>query len=162
LIKCFYYILTWKFDNKGNPVSTTIEEQLHVTEPLSVPDTFTNDIIHIAQKEIDEAHKTLGCFKCIIRNEATEILYLKTKSEAMAQMIRTYGLTHKQARLAYDLEYISSAIYISPSNKLSYNQITQIHRYAVEKFISAMGIDHSTHCAIIYVEALESDICIQK
>jgi hypothetical protein len=27
LTKCFYYILTWRFDNKGNPILTTIAEK---------------------------------------------------------------------------------------------------------------------------------------
>jgi hypothetical protein len=79
LTKCFYYILTWKFDPKGNPVPTTIKEQRQVAEQISVPDTYTNNIIQIQQKEINKAHKTLGCFKCIIRNELSEIQYLKTK-----------------------------------------------------------------------------------
>jgi hypothetical protein len=97
LTKCFYYILTWKFDNKGNPIATTVTEQRESTQQISITDTFTNDTITIQQKEVGEAHKTLGCFKCIVRNEAAEILYLKTRSDALANMIRNYGLTHKQA-----------------------------------------------------------------
>jgi hypothetical protein len=66
-------------------------------------------------------------------------------------MIQNYGLTHKQASLAYNLVYKSSLKYRLPSTSLSYYaQITEIHQYAVEKFISAMGINHSTHCALIY------------
>jgi hypothetical protein len=65
-------------------------------------------------------------------------------------MIRNYGLTHKQARLAYNLVYVSSLKYGLPSTSLSYPKISEIHRYAVDKFISAMGIDHSTHRALIY------------
>jgi hypothetical protein len=65
-------------------------------------------------------------------------------------MIRNYGLTHKQATLAYNLVYIASLKYRLPSTALSYQQITEIHRYAVDKFISAMGINHSIHRALIY------------
>jgi hypothetical protein len=39
LTKCFYYILTWKFDGKGNPVPTTIAEQRIVTEQINIHDT---------------------------------------------------------------------------------------------------------------------------
>jgi hypothetical protein len=77
--------------------------------------TFTNNIIQIQQKEIDKAHKTLGCFKCIDRNEAAEMIYLKTKSDAMVNMFENYGLTNKQAKLAYNLVYISSLKYGLPS-----------------------------------------------
>jgi hypothetical protein len=65
-------------------------------------------------------------------------------------MIKNHQLTHKQATLAYNLVYISSLKYGLPSTALSYNQINKIQRYAVDKFISAMGIDHSTHRALIY------------
>jgi hypothetical protein len=145
LTKCFYYILTWKFDNKGNPIPKTIAEQRIKTNHISIPDSTNNTNVLIQQKEIDEAHKTLGCYKCIIRNEEAEIMYLKTRSDSLANMIKNYGLTHKQATLAYNLVCISSLKYGLPSTSLSYQQITKIHKYAVNKFLSAMGIDHSTH-----------------
>jgi hypothetical protein len=99
---------------------------------------------------MDEAHKMLGCYKCIIRNEQAEMAYLKSRSDALVNMIRHYRLTHKQARLAYILIYIASLKYRLPSTSLSYAQITEIHHYVVDKFISAMGIYHSTHHALIY------------
>jgi hypothetical protein len=33
---------------------------------------------------------------------------------------------------------------------LSFEQINMINKYAVDKFVLAMGIDHSTHRALIY------------
>jgi hypothetical protein len=135
---------------KGNPIPTTIAEQRKTTNQISIEDTYTNSLVHIEQKEVTEAHKTLGCYKCIVRNEEAEIHYLKTKSDAFANMIKNYGLTHKQAMLAYNLVYISSLKYGLPSTSLSYTQITKIHRYAVDKFISAMGMDRSTHRALIH------------
>jgi hypothetical protein len=60
LTKCFYYILTWRFDSNGNPVPTTIAEQRETTEQISIIDTITNNVTYITQKEITEAHKTLG------------------------------------------------------------------------------------------------------
>jgi hypothetical protein len=147
LTKCFYYILTWKFDTKGNPIPTTISEQRMVTNQIRIPDKDRNTGVLIQQKEINKAHKTLGCYKCIIRNEEAEISYLTKRSNAFA---KNYGLTNKQATLAYNLVYISSLKYGLTSTSLLYQQITKIHRYAVDKFISAMGIDHSTHHALIY------------
>jgi hypothetical protein len=77
LTKCFYYILTWKFDPIGTPIPTTIQEQFTVAEQISLLDTYTDTIIHIQQKVITEAHKTLGCYKCIVRNEVAEMLWQK-------------------------------------------------------------------------------------
>jgi hypothetical protein len=150
LTKCFYYILTWRFDNKGNPIPTTISEQCTVTDQIRVPDTTTEEATMIIQKKITEAHKTLRCYKCIIRNEEAEIQNLKAQSDQLAHMIKSHHLTHKQATLAYNLVDIPSLKYGLPSTSLSYKQITDIHRFAVDKFLSAMGIDHSTHRSLIY------------
>jgi hypothetical protein len=65
-------------------------------------------------------------------------------------MIKNFRLTNKQGTRAYNLVYIASLKYGLPSTSLSYEQIDKIHRYTVDKFISAMRNDHSTHHALIY------------
>jgi hypothetical protein len=65
-------------------------------------------------------------------------------------MIKNYQLTHKQATLAYNLVYIPSLKYGLPVTSLSFQQIDEIHRYVVDKFLSAMGNDHSMHRSLIY------------
>jgi hypothetical protein len=149
LTKCFYYILRWQFNNKGNRRPTTITEQRLVTPKISVPVTFTNTTKVIQQKEIYKAQKTLGCYKCILSNKEAKIIHLKTRSDQLAYMIKNHQLTHKQATLAYNLVYISSLKKGRPSMSLSYDLINNIHRYAFNKFVSAMGIDHGTHRALI-------------
>jgi hypothetical protein len=57
-------------------------------EQIIIIDTFTNNATYITQKRITEAHKTLGCYKCIIRNELAEIEYLKLRSNTLTNMIR--------------------------------------------------------------------------
>jgi hypothetical protein len=59
-------------------------------------------------------------------------------------------LTHKQATLANNLVYIPLLKYGLPATLLSSQQIDEIHRVAVDKFLSEMGIDHSTHQSLIY------------
>jgi hypothetical protein len=49
LTKCFYYILTWKFDSKINPIPTTISDQGQVANQINIPETFSNSIIQIQQ-----------------------------------------------------------------------------------------------------------------
>jgi hypothetical protein len=68
----------------------------------------------------------------------------------LANMIKNYRLTNKQGTLATNHVYIASLKFGLPTTSLSYKQIDEIHRYTVDKFISAMGIDHSTHRALIY------------
>jgi hypothetical protein len=57
LKKCFYYILSWKFDGKGNPIPTTIAEQREVTEQIHIPDGQLGIQIALEQKEVITEHK---------------------------------------------------------------------------------------------------------
>jgi hypothetical protein len=65
LKKCFYYILSWKFDDKGSPSPTTITEQRALVDQITIPDMLSSIPIAIEQKDVITEHKTLGCFKSI-------------------------------------------------------------------------------------------------
>jgi hypothetical protein len=73
LPKCFYYILAWKFDAKGNPYPMTILEQRTIADQIHINDTTTNEIIPIMQKEGTKGHQTLGCYKSINGNDEDEM-----------------------------------------------------------------------------------------
>jgi hypothetical protein len=60
LKKCFYYILSWKFDGRGNPIPITIAEQREEVEQIQIPDGQFGALITIDQKEVITEHKTLG------------------------------------------------------------------------------------------------------
>jgi hypothetical protein len=76
LPKCFYYVLAWKFDSKGNPYPMSIAEQRNLVDQIHITDSSTNQTIPIQQKEVSKGHKTLGCYKSIIENEDNEIQFL--------------------------------------------------------------------------------------
>ena len=63
LTKCFYYILSWKFDEEGNATTTTKEQQRNIYTQIRIHDKANNAQTLIVQKEVSKAHKTLGCFK---------------------------------------------------------------------------------------------------
>jgi hypothetical protein len=63
LTKCFYYVLTWKFDSIGNPVPKTVEEQRQETDQITIPDSTNPTGILITHKDVSVPRKTLGCFK---------------------------------------------------------------------------------------------------
>jgi hypothetical protein len=92
----------------------------------------------------------LGCFKSITGNAKEEIKYLKTNSDILGNLIARAQLTHYQVYLAYNIVYLPSLKYGLPSTSLSFQQIDDIHRFAVDKFISGMGYDRSTPCALVY------------
>jgi hypothetical protein len=104
----------------------------------------------ITHKDVSVPHKTLGCFKSIIGNDEAEVEYVKHNSDGYGNLVKNSPLNHRQGALAYHLVYISSLKYGLPSASLSWSQIDQIHKYAVDKFLSVMGYDHSTHRALVY------------
>jgi hypothetical protein len=136
LTKCFYYILTWKFDTKGHPVPTTVEEQCQVTGPIIIHDANNPQGIQINQKDVTVPHKTLGCIKSIVGNDSAEMESVKRNSEIYGNMVKNSPLNLRQGSLACHLVYLSSL-----------NQIDKTHKYAVDKFLSVMGYDHSTQRA---------------
>jgi hypothetical protein len=79
LSKCFYYILAWRFDPEGNGIQMTISEQKALQMvPIKIK-TAQNPTVTIRQKEVQTAHKTLGCFKAIDENEKAQIKFLPKK-----------------------------------------------------------------------------------
>jgi hypothetical protein len=88
LPKCFYCILAWKFDSKGNPLPVTKLEQWTMAKQITIPDSTTNTPITISKKEVFTGHKTLGCYKSIIGNEHDKIQYLKPISNNLRNNIK--------------------------------------------------------------------------
>jgi hypothetical protein len=81
LSECFYYILSWQFDAEGNGSPMTISEQRnHNVHLIEIPSSNGSHTI-IQQKEVHQAHKTLGCYKAIDGNEKDQITYLHSKSK---------------------------------------------------------------------------------
>jgi hypothetical protein len=150
LKKCFYYILTWKFDGRGNPIPTTIAEQREIVDQIQINDASSTSPIAIEQKEVITEHKTLGCFKSIIGIASEEMKYLKTNSDILGNQILRASLTRYQVYLSYNIVYLPSLKYGLPSTSLSFCQIDDIHKFAVDKFLSGMGYDPSTPRALIY------------
>jgi hypothetical protein len=150
LSKCFYYILSWQFDNDGNGIPMTIAEQRdqNVT-PIQIKTTYQSEVT-IQQKEVHQAHKTLGCYKAIDGNEKEQIQYLSNKSKQYGRKIHTAGLTRKQANMAYKMIYIPSMKYSLPACSLSEKEIDSIQNFTLDKFLPTMGFEHGSPRALIH------------
>jgi hypothetical protein len=84
LDKCFWYLLTWKWDKYGTPSPQSIREQN--IEDLKIKMTTTNTIVSLEQKDVYQSHKTLGTHKCIIGKEVEQYQQLLEKSEKIAKL----------------------------------------------------------------------------
>jgi hypothetical protein len=124
--KCFYYVLSWKFDNHGNGIPMTIpEQQAEQVIPIEVIAENSASAV-ILQKEVHQAHKTLSCYKAIDGNEQDQIKYLTNKSRQYGRKLYNKSLTRKQANMAYKTIYIPSMRYGLPACSLSCEDIDAI------------------------------------
>lgn len=75
LQKCFYYVLSWKYNEEGDAFQETMADQELFADLIQVHDEVNNEAMAIQQKETSQAHKTLGAYKTISGNEADHIAF---------------------------------------------------------------------------------------
>jgi hypothetical protein len=92
LEKCFYYVLSWQFDSKGNPYPRTVTEQRAICPQIQIP-TSNGTAAMIIQKEVSEAHPTLGCRKAIDGNQEEQEEFIRARIRNFALAIKDKGLT---------------------------------------------------------------------
>jgi hypothetical protein len=78
---------------------TITEQRDQKAEPIRIK-SDTNTSIIIEQKEVDIAHKILGCFNAMDGNENEQNKYLKDKSSQFGRRLYNTSLTRKQAHVA--------------------------------------------------------------
>lgn len=88
LQNCFYYILTWKFNDEGDAIPQSMTEQPPVSSLLQVRDDINNEQSNILQKDTSTAHKTLGTMKTIVGEEDVHYRELAKKSEKFITKLR--------------------------------------------------------------------------
>jgi hypothetical protein len=150
LSKCFYYILSWKFDKEGNRLPMTIAEQRnHQVTAIQIK-TNNNNSVTIQQKEVNTAHKTMGCFKAIDSNEQEQITYLSNKSRQYGRKLYNASLTRKKANMAYKTIYIPSMKYGLSVCSLSCEETESIQKHTLDKFLPFMGFEYRSPRALIH------------
>jgi hypothetical protein len=148
LMKCFYYLLTWTWNDKGEAVPQTAQQQA-VTTPVHLQTTNTTPI-QLQQREVNICHKTLGTYKCLDGNESEHIKILEKKSTNLGNLVYSGQLNRRQARLAHNMIYIPSMSYSLPAMTLSEETTHQIQKKASTKFFQVCGLAQSFPRAVVY------------
>jgi hypothetical protein len=148
LTKCFYYLLAWQFNTEGNPIPMTMEELPPTL--IQVHDLKLNKLVTIKQKDVREAHRTLGVYKTVVGDEQCHYEYLQEKSDKYAQTTATARLSRRQARTAYSTMYMPAMLDGLPAMSYSNKTLTELQSNAVSKFLPAMGFERCFPRAIVY------------
>jgi hypothetical protein len=106
LTKCFYYVLSWQFDEEGFATPIMKSDQRKTSDQIRIFNSTTKATVSIVQKEVSESHKTLGCYKTIDGNEQDQVKYLKKKSDKYGARVPSAKLNRKQALMTYKMIYI--------------------------------------------------------
>jgi hypothetical protein len=75
LSKMYFYISSWKFEQSGKPF---LDDAFHTTIPVKSPDRQTT--VHVPNRSVNSARRTLGPIKCPGRNHAAQYEALLTAS----------------------------------------------------------------------------------
>lgn len=128
----------------------TIAEQRPYSPQITLPsDSKVKEII-ITQKEVTEAHKTLGTMKTIIGNEESHKAFLMKKSNAFATKVLHANMPRCQAKLAYNTIYIPAMLYSLPATNLSEKDLDEIQSRATGRFLSATGFEKGFPRAVVH------------
>jgi hypothetical protein len=147
LSKCFYYLLSWEWDKKGNPKPTIISYNKD-----DLPNNQTN--FSIPQREATISHKTLGTYKSILGDETDHIKYLTEKSDQIGKLALKAQFNRRQARLAYSTTYVPSISYSLSAMYLSEKTINKIQQKATTTFLNLCGYDRHFSRILIFAPVL--------
>ena len=150
LSKCFYYVLSWTFDEKGDAVPMTLEEVNQLTSPIHLQEYDKPNITLIASKSPTEAHKTLGVWKTMDGNVREHTKVLTNRSKNLANIVATSGLYPYQADIALRMIYTPAMCYSLPSLSISEKALDKIQYKALESFVPALGYNKGFPRAVVF------------
>jgi hypothetical protein len=107
LTKCFYYLLSGKWDSKGNPIPESTADQIGEKNQVTISlNKESEQPVYLEKREVTCSHKTLGTLKCIVGIEDDHIKYFQKKSNNFAQMTISSQFNRRQSRRAFNSCYI--------------------------------------------------------
>jgi hypothetical protein len=149
LTKCFYYLLSWGWDKTGSPYPQKISEQPQGLNKINIRDNSASPE-YIQQKEVEESHRTLGVHKSICGREDDHLKVLTEKSNNIIARVWSGQLNRRQARMAYNCNYIPAMVYSLPATCLSEKKLYSVICKAICKFLQIHGYEERFPRAAVF------------
>jgi Reverse transcriptase (RNA-dependent DNA polymerase) len=147
IMKCFYYVMSWTWNDKGDACHQNIEQQGNFNQINLDPD---NNNIKVLQREVTQSHKTLGAYKCMNGVEEDHLKEMIKKSKEMGFKAINGQMNRRQGRLAYRSRYIPAMLYSLPAMSYVENTTNSIQQPAIGKFLQVSGFEKNFPRAITY------------
>jgi hypothetical protein len=146
LKKCFFYIVSWKWE-EGFATMMTNQELDTVVSLQCGYDTVP---VPIKQYEVTETHKTLGTYMCPLGTMHGELQNLKLKAGKMADRFSQMQVPKWQARLAYNTMYKPSIEYSMAVTTFTLKECNAIQARPIRSILGAMGINRQFPRAAVF------------
>jgi hypothetical protein len=131
--KCNYYIMKWKFDDKGAPeLDKTVKMKMQLAAGDGTKVTLTND-------SVGEAHKTLGTWKSALRTQKKQYSVLLDKNNEYARVILSSAVSTRENWTAYYGVFMQRNTFVLPTCYFSKDQLDNLERRAVSATLAKGG-----------------------
>ena len=113
LTKCFYYILQWKFDDKGVPSHMSKQDLEESGVKIQIQENGKDQPTEIKHLDCDVAHRTLGVYKTITGYQSKQKKQTSQKSETITRAVGAANFTRKHTKTAWNAIFIPGVTYPS-------------------------------------------------
>lgn len=151
LSKCFYYLVNWRFDEKGRPfLANGNYLALHGIPPLRLQDSSSGIRQALSFKECWEPHRTLGVIIAADRKQAGERRRLTKKSRVHASTLRIAKFTAQHAMRYYQAIYGRGMAYSLPATSLTEKELHKIQSPFTRQLLHRLRYPNSFPSALVY------------
>jgi hypothetical protein len=120
--KMYFYISSWAFEASGKPF---LDNTIQTTIPVQSPDRTST--VHVPNRSVNLARRTLGPIKCPGRNHNAQYDSLLKVSHEFARIIQSSAMSTHEAWTAYFSFYLPKMCYVLNTSFLS-EVLTEIQK----------------------------------
>ena len=144
LHKCLYYVLTWRWKQKG---ATTIPANEIKPQIVLKDGQQSTPIQH---HNSTTPHRTLGQFKSPAGNTSSQLAFMEKKSSTWLTAIKAAQLTKQEAQAAYEMMWFPSLSYGLGTTNLSYNELNNLQKPIINHILPQLGYNRHLPRAVVF------------
>lgn len=135
LSKCFYYIISWKFDEEGRPALRKPSEMDH---QVKIIDHSTGQMETIEQRNCTTPHETLGIWESI-QNVSEEHTRIQEKCALLSRRVTMAAVPRSHTPTLYNAYILSSLGYGLQVGTLTFKQTCKMQQPLVAALLNSFG-----------------------
>ncbi len=147
LSKCFYYLIYWEWRN-GLPCLKPLGAMK--LAPITLTSGRNTESVSIRQRDVDEAHKTLGVYMTPTGSELAQVSALLEKSCRISNLVLSSNFSRIETLMAYRMIWYPTMRYSLGVTTMSQTQLRKIQALATQLFLAKMGMNRNFPRAVTF------------